>query len=246
MDRNTVIGFVLIGLVLFLFTWLNRPNPEQVEAQRRYNEYMDSLKRVEQVQQQAIDAPTNESAPGSAVLSTMTDSVKTELLIQNFGDFAQAAEGVEELITLENDKIELKISNKGGRLAYARLKEYKTWDGKPLVLFNVEESSFTITFILATNRVVSTSDLYFTPIQEGLDANSVVMRLSIDEGRYIDFRYLLSSDDYMLKFDIQSVGLNGVLSPNTNTLDINWKQKARKLEKGRKFENQFTGMQYNS
>ena len=244
MDRNTIIGFLLIGLVLFLFTWLNRPSPEQVEAQRRYNEYMDSIKRVEQVQQQAMTAPTVDSAISGAVITTMPDSAKAEYLIQNYGDFAEAAEGVEELITLENDKLELKISSKGGRLYYARLKEYKTWDGRPLVLFDGEESSLTMAFILASNRVISTSDLYFTPIREGLDANSVVMRLSVDDDRYMDFHYILSPDDYILHFGIQSVGLNGVLSPTTNSLDINWKQKARKLEKGRKFENQFTGLYY--
>jgi len=245
MDRNTVIGFILIGLVLFLFTWLNRPSPEQLEAQRRYNEYMDSVARAEQVARQLdIIDQTSVTSSGNAVLTTMPDSAKAEFLQQSYGDFAKAAEGVEELITLENDKIELKISSKGGRLYAARLKDYKTWDGRPLVLFDAEESSFNITFITATNRVINTSDLYFTPIRDESDANSVVMRLHIDEERFMDFHYILSPDDYILHFGIQHVGLNGVLSPNTNTLDINWKQKARKLEKGRKFENQFTGLYY--
>jgi YidC/Oxa1 family membrane protein insertase len=244
MDRNTIIGFLLIGLVLFLFTWLNRPSPEHLEAQRRYNEYMDSLARVEQMaQQQEFIAPAEGLAANSALIA-MSDSVKEEYLIQTYGAFAQAAEGVEEFVTLENDKVELKISSKGGRLYYARLKEYKTWDGRPLVLFDGEESSFNMTFISATNRVINTSDLYFIPIREGLDANSVIMRLPVDEDRYMDFHYVLSPDDYLLHFGIQSVGLNGVLSPNTNSLDINWQQKARKLEKGRKFENQFTGLYY--
>ena len=243
MDKNTIIGLLLIGLVFFLFTWLNRPSPEQQEAQRRYNEYMDSLSRATQVQSVNLTTPVDNPAENGD-FSQMTDSVKSEYLVQNFGAFAQAAEGMEELVTLENDRVELKINTKGGRLYYARLKEYTTHDGRPLILFDGEESSLNFTFITATNRVINTSDLFFVPIKEGLPPNSVVMRLIIEEGRYMDFIYTLNPDDYMLHWEIQSVGLNGILSPNTNSLDISWKQKARKLEKGRKFENQFTGLYY--
>ena len=242
-DRNTIIGFILIGLLLFVFTWLNRPSKEQLEAQRQYNEYMDSIARVEQIRQQEMIVQADEQATINAD-GLSTDSAKTEYLTQQFGVFAQATEGMEEFFTLENDKVELKISNKGGRLYYARLKEFVTHDGRPLVLFEGEESSFNMSFFTATNRLINTSDLFFIPMSEGLPANSVVLRLPVEEDSYMDFRYTLSPDDYMLSFEIQSVGLNGILSPNTNTLDISWMQKVRKLEKGRKFENQFTGLYY--
>ena len=242
MDRNTIIGFILIGLLLFVFTWLNRPSQEQIEAQRRYNEYMDSLNRASLTQQDII-TPAGEASISNASVNA-TDSAKAEYYVQNFGAFAQAAEGTEELITLENDKVELKISSKGGRLYYARLKEYVTHDGRPLILFDGEESSFNIAFFTATNRLINTSDLFFIPVKDGLDANSIVMRLPVEENSYMDFRYTLRPDDYLLDFEIQSVGLNGILSPNTNSLDIYWRQKARKLEKGRKYENQFTGLYY--
>ena len=243
MDKNTTIGLLLIGLVFFLFTWLNRPTQEQIEQQRRYDEYMDSLARVEQVRQADISNPTDNTIVESAVTDA-TDSVKTAYLTQQYGAFSQAAEGTEQFVTLENDKIKLKISSKGGRISYARLKEYTTYNGQPLILFDGDEASFGFTFITATNRVINTSDLYFIPIKEGLPANSVIMRLLVEEGSYMDFTYSLTPDDYMLHWDIKSTGLNGVLSPNTNSLDINWQQKARKLEKGRKFENQFTGLYY--
>ncbi|MDR0796803.1 MAG: membrane protein insertase YidC [Tannerella sp.] len=243
MDRNTIIGLLLIGLVFFLFTWINRPTPEQQEAQRRYNEYMDSLARAEQSRAADFTAPTNNPAIVDAS-TNLPDSTRSDLLMQQFGAFAQAAEGVEAFVTLENDKVELKISNKGGRLYYARLKEYATFNQKPLILFDGDESSLYFTFITATNRVINTSDLFFVPVKDGLPDNSVIMRLMIDEGSYMDFVYTLKPDDYMLSWDIRSVGLNGILSPNTNSLDMYWKQIARKLEQGRKFENQFTGLSY--
>ena len=244
MDKNTTIGLLLIGLVFFLFTWLNRPNQEQIEAQRRYDAYMDSIARVEQNRSTDITTPTDYNSNFDYTITDLPDSVKMDNLIRQFGAFAQAAEGTEEFVTLENDKIELKISSKGGRLYTASLKEYTTYDGKPLVLFDGEESGLNITFVTATNRVVNLSDLYFMPIKDGLSNNSVVMRLMIEEGSYIDFLYTLLPDDYMLNWEIKSVGLNGILSPNTSSLDIYWGQKVRRLEKGRKYENQFTGLYY--
>lgn len=241
LDKNTIIGFILIGVVLFLFTWLNRPTQEAIEAQQHYR---DSL-ALEQARFEALNRPAKETQLNAPVIPEgLSDSVRTELLRQNFSDFAVAAEGTEEFVTLENDKIEVKISSKGGKLSYARLKEYTTWDKQPLVLFDgADESDFGITMISANQRVVNTSDLYFTPIPSA-DGRSVVMRLAIDEGRYMDFIYTLEPDNYMLRYTIESAGLNGILAPSTHSLDFTWRQKTRKLEHGRKYEDQYTGLYY--
>lgn len=241
LDKNTIIGFILIGVVLFLFTWLNRPTQEAIEAQQHYR---DSL-ALEQARLEALNRPAKETQLNAPVIPEgLSDSVRTELLRQNFSDFAVAAEGTEEFVTLENDKIEVKISSKGGKLSYARLKEYTTWDKQPLVLFDgADESDFGITMISANQRVVNTSDLYFTPIPSA-DGRSVVMRLAIDEGRYMDFIYTLEPDNYMLRYTIESNGLNGILAPSTHSLDFTWRQKTRKLEHGRKYEDQYTGLYY--
>lgn len=241
LDKNTIIGFILIGVVLFLFTWLNRPTQEAIEAQQHYR---DSL-ALEQARVEALNRPAKETQLNAPVIPEgLSDSVRTELLRQNFSDFAVAAEGTEEFVTLENDKIEVKISSKGGKLSYARLKEYTTWDKQPLVLFDgADESDFGITMISANQRVVNTSDLYFTPIPSA-DGRSVVMRLAIDKGRYMDFIYTLEPDNYMLRYTIESAGLNGILAPSTHSLDFTWRQKTRKLEHGRKYEDQYTGLYY--
>ncbi|MDR3268250.1 MAG: membrane protein insertase YidC [Tannerella sp.] len=241
-DKNTIIGFILIGAVLFVFTWLNRPDPAQLEAQKRYQ---DSVARVEYARQ--LEMAVNEAGQtltNAAAPVDVPDSVKEAQLLQTYGVFAGATEGTEELITLENDKIEVRISSKGGRLYSAHLKEYETFDRRPLLLFDgADESSFGLTLISATNRVINTSDLYFTPIRSD-DGHSITMRLPIDEGCFMDFNYTLSEDDYMLHFTIRGTGLNGILSPNTNSLDIRWQQKVRKLEQGRKYEDQYTGLYY--
>jgi len=232
MDRNTLIGFVLIGLVLFTFTWFNQPTPEQIEAQRTYQ---DSIAQVDLAKQREGVANITDALPLTELLP---DSIRTVQLQQTYGVFAEAMTGTNESVTLENELLELKFNTKGGHLVYARLKEYVTHDLLPLVLFDETQTSLAFTLITAANRVVRTTDLYFTPIQNS--PNSITMRLNAGENGFLDFVYTLPPDDYRLQFTIQGTGLNGVLAPNTRSLDMEWRQIARQLEKGRKYENQYT------
>ena len=137
MDKNTIIGFILIGIVLFGFSWWNRPTPEQIEAQRRYH---DSIALVQQQIEQKLKESV-ESSPADE-LASLPDSVRQARLQDAFGTFAQAMTGTEELVTLENDLVEIKLSTKGGRVAYVRLKEYSRFDEQPLVLFDGWQRGF--------------------------------------------------------------------------------------------------------
>lgn len=241
MDKNTVIGFILIGVVLFAFSWLNRPTPEQIEAQRRYQ---DSIAQVEIQKQMDVQALEKREAEEDAVLTDgQSDSVRVARLQNSYGVFANAMSGVDGYTVLENDLVEVKLSNKGGRVIYARLKEYDTFDGKPLVLFDGNESVFDFTLVTATNRVVNTRDLYFVPVQ-GDDPYTVIMRLATGDESFIDFVYRLEPDDYMMDYSIRAEGMNGVLSPGTTALDLVWEQDIRQQEKGRKFENRYTALHY--
>lgn len=240
MDKNTIIGFLLIGVVLFAFNWFNRPTPEQLAAQHQ----RDSVAR-----EQARQALAQEQVPGTGrtasadlFLEGETDSVRTVRLEQVYGAFAGAVTGEETFSVLQNDLIEVKIAGKGGHVAYARLKEYEAYDGQPVVLFDPNSASFDITLVTANNRVVNTSDLYFVPVRQ--DSGTVVMRLNAGEGAYLDFEYTLKPDSYLVDFRISGTGLNGILAPTTNSLDIKWNQKILQQEKGRKDENRFTGLYY--
>ena len=113
--------------------------------------------------------------------------------------------------------MEVRISTKGGRLCYARLKEYTTYDKQPLVLFDgADESALNLTMITANQRVINTADLYFTPIK-GADGRSVTMRLDAGDGAHMDFTYSLAPDDYMLRYTILAAGMNGILAPSTRS-----------------------------
>lgn len=240
MDKNTILGFVLIGVVLIAFSWLNRPTPEQMEVQRKLQ---DSIAQVEYNKQLEIQKEANAAATDDSALAELPDSVRLSRLQSSFGVFADAMIGKEGNTVLQNDLVEIHLSNKGGRVTSARLKEYDNYLNEPLVLFDEKDSKFDFTLVSADNKVINTSDLYFTPIKSA-DPNGVTLRLNLANGSYLDFIYTLKPDDYMLDFTIQGSGLNGVLSPSTNSLDLLWQQNIRQQEKGRKFEDRYATLNY--
>lgn len=245
MDKNTIFGFVLIALILIGFSIMNRPSEEEIAQQRRYN---DSIALV---QQQRIEA---EKAAGDLNNVAMTanvdlnDSAAVEMIADAFGDFGVAAFGEEQFYTIENDLVKIVLTNKGGRIYSAELKEYKTHDGQPLVLFDGDESSFGFTMVTKNNRVVNTSNLYFESVSDVItDAagnQNFSLRLKTSTDAYIDFNYTLPAEDYMVKFEISSVNMTKVMPLGTNYLDLQWTSKIRQQEKGRKFEDRYSAIHY--
>lgn len=240
MNKNTIIGFLLIGLVLLVFTWLNKPTPEQVEAQRRMQ---DSIAKIENAQKPEVQKADKEETDATDQFAALPDSVRASRLQSTFGVFGNAMVGKDDSTVLENNLLELHVSNKGGRISYARLKEYDNYESNPLILFADNDSKLDFTLVTADNRVINTSDLYFTPVKSK-DANSLIMRLNAGEGSYLDFIYTIKPDDYMVDFQIKATGLNGVLAPSTTNLAMTWQQKIRQQEKGRKFEDRYAQMYY--
>ena len=237
MDKNTIIGFILIGIVLFGFSWWNRPTPEQLEAQQRYQ---DSIAQIELAKQAELE---KEKANPVESMANLPDSVLQARLQNNFGSFASKMTGSEEIVTLENEKVLVKLSSKGGRVLSAVLKEYDNYKGEPLTLFADNESAFDLSLITSANQLVHTKDLYFTPVK-GADSHQVIMRLDVSEGSYLDFVYTLNPDDYKMDFSVKATGMNGILSPNMDALNLSWIQDIRQQEKGRTFENRYVELHY--
>ena len=240
MDKNTLIGFLLIGVVLVAFSWFNRPTPEQIEAQRHYQ---DSIAKIEYAQQMDLVREAQREAFVKDSLKNLPDSVRASLLRQDFGVFANVMTGTETYTTLQNDVLELRVSNKGGRICYARLKEFDNYKGEPLVLFDENSSSLTFNLVTAASQVLSTDELYFTSVK-GDDPNQLIMRLQVENGRHLDFTYTLEPGSYRVGYRIQGTGLNGLLAPSTNALDIAWTQDIHQQEKGRMFEDRYVNLSY--
>ncbi|MDR0732474.1 MAG: membrane protein insertase YidC [Dysgonamonadaceae bacterium] len=235
MDKNTVIGFILIFFVVIGFSYLNRPSPEQGARQR----HLDSMAIVER-QQAAQPMPVAAETPEDN--DNLSDSVVENRLVALYGDFATAAQGEETFITLENEYLTLRLSTKGGCVYSAQLKKYTNYEDKPLILFDKDEAYFSATLITANNRIVNTGDLYFETAEQ--TPLSATFRLKTGDAAYLDFVYKLHPDDYIVDFNIVPHNLHNHVSSQTGALDLTWKQKIRQQEKGRKFEERYTQLFY--
>ena len=233
MERNTVIGFILILLVVVGFSYLNRPSKEQIAQQQRYQ---DSIAIVEK-QMAAQNLPTT-SASDSLNVSAQPDSVVADRLASIYGDFAALAQGKEEFITLENELMILRLSTKGGRVYSVQLKKYSNFENSPLILFDGDEANFAATLVTTDKRIINTSDLFFE-IEEQSPFKTT-FRLKAGDDAYLDFVYNLHPDSYLVDFSIVPHNLYNQISSQTGTLDLVWNQKIRQQEKGRKFEQRYT------
>jgi YidC/Oxa1 family membrane protein insertase len=242
MDKNTIVGFVLILAVLIGFSYLNRPSQEQLVAQKRYQ---DSIASVQQQQMEEIAGTlaAKKQETETVAKEALPDSVRQSQLQDIYGNFGVSSQGTEEWITLKNNLMEIKLSTKGGRISSVRLNEYTNYNNEPLYLFEDDkESAFGITFITANNRVLNTNDFYFEIVQNS--ELQVKLRLNAGENKSMDFVYTIHPDDYMLDFEVVPNNLQTELSPAMRTLDIQWMQKIRQNEKGRKFEERYARLTY--
>lgn len=247
MDKNTIIGFLLIAGIMVGFTLMNKPSEEELFKKQRYN---DSIALV---QQQAVALQAKQDSLQKLTNGTeeiqVSDSVIDNLRKDTFGDFGVSSAGEEEFYTLENKVLKLIVSNKGGRVYSAELKNYKAQEEKPLILFDNEESSLNYTLVTNNNRVVKSSDLYFTKIGEIEKDNegnqTLALRLLTDqEDAYIDFTYTLKADDYMLNYEVKANNMNKVMPMSINSLEMSWKSDVRQQEKGRTFEERYSALYY--
>jgi membrane protein insertase, YidC/Oxa1 family, N-terminal domain len=242
MDRNTIIGFILIFAVFFGFSYFNRPSQEQLEARKQYQDSIAAIRLAEQLAEQQT-ANMNELQAEQFLNSSEVDSEEVNSRLQAlYGDFYQAALGDEELFTLENDLMILQISTKGGRVHTAQLKNFTDYQDNILTLFEGTESDFNTTWVTSNNRVINTRDLYFNVIST--NDSSITLRLPAGEDASLDFIYSVHSDDYMVDFTIVPSNLSKSVSASTSGLDLEWKQKIRQQEKGRKFEERYARLSY--
>ena len=240
MDKNTVTGFILIILVFIGFFYFSRPSQEQIEEQRRYQDSIASLRQAQIEEQQAV--VLQQQSEEMKNMGIDSDSLKQTQTAAKFGNFAGALQGTEEFITLENDLLILKLTTKGGRIYSVQLKDYTDYQDNPLILFQDDESRFSLTFATNNNRVIDTDSLFFEVIN--ITPLETTLRLKAGDDPSLDFVYHLHSDDYMVDFTIVPHNLRDYIASGANSLDINWSQKMRQLENGRRFEEQHTRLTY--
>lgn len=228
-NKSTVIGWILIFAVMVGFIWMNQPSEEQLAEQARVRAMQDSIAMVEA--QKEIDKSLAEAQYNQSLLQ---DSTSTLFL---------AAQGEEQTFTLENEVVRLTFSNRGARVTSAILKEYTNQEGLPLELFNAGDES--INFMLdGKNENIVTEKLYFQPIV--VTDSTLVFRMPTNGAGYLDFRYQLLPESYMLNCTVQAHGMQHFFPSSMKTMNVDWKQHVRQQEKGYTFEQRYTTLTYHT
>lgn len=244
MDKNTWVGFLLIAAIIVGFTMLNRPSKEQLAERQRVQDSI-KLARMAELEAQRISDSLQYVAGNAAQAETISEEQQQAHMQAAYGTFAQAAQGEEQWVTLENEHLRLTLSTLGGRIQRAELPEYHASGDSvnPLCLFRADESTFGFTLITANNRILQTSNLYFTPV-ETAQKNKVILRLqTASPDAWLDFVYELS-DSYMVHLSLEPHNMQSELAQNINSLELQWRQLIPQQEQGRKFEERYARLQY--
>lgn len=261
MDKNTITGLVLIFLILVTFSYLNKPSQHEIElAQRK----QDSIERVQtenarQAEISAKEVQEKLAEQAANLASGSADSAGAENELKNmYGVFYEAVKGTERFITLENNLMKVRVSTKGGKIYSVELKNYKRYNGEPLVLFEGDKNRFGLNFF-SQNKSIQTDQFFFTPsvtdtllsvsgpqvskgkegrekFNEGTqDSKSVSMLLDAGNEVAVEYVYTLKHNSFMVGFEIRTRGLKKVMGANSDYINFAWTMEMPRQEKISKF-----------
>lgn len=243
MDKKTLLGIVLIGVILIGFSWYNE---KQMSEQRLVQHRIDSVSNAKRAEELAL-LKKQEIARDSSTAPIPENTINSQKYITE--QLNIAANGTQEYYTLENDKIIAKISNKGGAIKSVELKDFKTYDDKPLYLFKEEDSEFNLSFF--TNQATNTSTFFFKNLGEATviaqnpgDSLSMVLRLDIDSVSSIDYIYSIKQGSNLVDFKIKLNNTQNYISAAQNFLSLEWSNLSPQQERGFSYENTYTTVAY--
>lgn len=238
MNKNNIIGFLLIAVVLIGFSWYNQPSAEEQRAAF----VQDSIAKAKHAEMEKASKAAAVKRQANAKAKVEADSTAL---------FYSALKGQAKKIVLRNEKVELTLNTKGATVEKAVIKGYVghnlqvkdgSADAKDVTLFDGNDQS--LKFMLEAKEAnIITSDLYFTP--SNVTDKSVTLTAVAGEGKTLTMTYTLG-DDYMLHMSLQANGMAGLFSPNYNKMDVDWSDKARQQERGFMFENRYTTLTYHN
>lgn len=236
MDKNSVIGLVLIGAILFGFSWYGQKQQTEVIKEKAR---IDSIAAANAPK---IVEPAAELTPALEITNNSSDSttIAQQNNIYGSSTLATAAAAKEEFYTIENNKMVVTLSNRGGSIVSVELKDFKTYDGKPLMLFDKTGSTFDMSLYLKSQ--IKTSNFGFVPSVKS--DSTIAMRLYADSLSYIEFNYALKESDYIVDFNVNMVGMENLIQPSQRSIDIRWANIAPQQERGYTYEKQYTAVAY--
>ena len=225
MDRNTVIGFFMIALILITFALFNSPKKDEQTA--------TPTTTIETSVKNTVTNKDSLPKSGNDTLTNDTARIKANAVSNLPVDFLPFTKGDTNLVAFENEFLKIKINPKGGQIGSIELKKYKTFDQKPLILTNPQSSSFGYEFPFK-NQIIKTSDLFFTLKEKNIksaDSQTISMILKLNDHTYIEHVFKIYKSNYMIGMDIKMIGFDSIIPKNQNYLDLTWDQNAIRQEK---------------
>lgn len=237
--KNTIIGFTLIGVIMFGFTWYQS---RQYQKQMEYQAQLDSIAQAERLEAYALDS-LNRIASGDTLdnaATTVVLSTKPALKPYRDDNLTKAREAEASVLTLSNDKMEIAFTTKGAQPYSVKLLDYVKYDSSSLYLIPPQASEFNVNVFAGES--VDTKDFVFDVAE--VSDSSIVMRLPFAQGGYIQQKYVLSQGSYMVHNELSFVGMDSVIPSRVSSVDLNWKTVVPRLEKGYKNEKQYSKIDY--
>ena len=236
LDINSIIGFLLIFGILIFWFYTNQPTPEEAAAQKAQQEQIE------------VDPKEEETPLSQPILSETTIDLNDSTAVADYktsiGDFSftQVSDGV---TSLKNEVVSLQISNKGGQIVEAKMNGFVTYDSVPVYLVKDGNASFDLIFSTSDNRVLNSKDLYFEPALSKNGENQVLsMKAKVAANQFLEYRYEMKPDDYLLDFSIRTQGLNGILNAS-QPVQVQWQLRGIRHSKSIQYENRYTRLTYN-
>lgn len=240
MDRNAILGSLLIGVLVIGYFYITKPSEEDILRQRQMRDSLDLVEFNKQryLQEEEIKRAAQIDSLQKAI--STNDSVVTEQIKREFGVYAAAAKGEEKITTLNNGLISLQLTNKGGKPHKVFLNQFQTYHGAPLQLMSGDSTEFGF---LLSEIGKSTDELYFEASEVKIDSDStqtVSYRLSIDDFSYIEFVYKLYPNSYMVNVQVNTPNMSRHI--RDSRYQLQWKSYILNAEKSKDLENQYTNI----
>ena len=238
-DLNSIIGFVLIFGILIFIMYQNQPDEKVIAAEKAQKELVIRETKAKELEDKTI-------ATATVAVAATGDSTQLAQLQKTLGNFAYSAtlpSAKADFTTIENELVTLKIANKGGYIVEATLKEFekfKKGSGQLVKLISDNNANLNLQLLTSDSRTLNSKDMYFEPTLTKIGADQVLsMKLKAGANEFLEYKYVLKPNEYMIDFDIRSQGLNKVLN-TAKPLDLEWNVKTYRNEKSVSYENRYT------
>ena len=242
LDINSIIGFALIFGILMYMLWQNQPTPEQAAEQEKAKQEQLAAEEKAKVPEDVIQTTAEDFSKEAVTDSVQLTSLKNKLGAFAYSSTLPSASNNETIV--ENDLLKLKFSNKGGFLSEVKLKNFVNYDSIPIYLVKDNNAAFNINFGTTDSRILNTQDLYFEPTITKNGENTIVsMKLKVSQDRFLEYRYEIKKNEYMMDFTIRSQGLDQVIN-SSQAINLDWKIKTYRHAKSVAYENRYTELIY--